>query len=135
MKVFVCGWSSSIFPTTSDSLPVLSSFSSSINAVQAYYNAAPPAYGGLPHEPAFAKDWQISSSQRVLVRASALVVQFLLGKVCSSFPHGCVDITKNGWFWSSAGSEYLPSGISGLAAAALPTADWDPFSTPVSLIR
>lgn len=65
---------------------------------------------------------------------SAPVTQFLLGNVCSSFPYGCVDITKNGWFWLSAGLEYLPSGISGLAsaAAALPAADWDPVGTSAS---
>lgn len=63
---------------------------------------------------------------------SILIVLLLPGNVCSSFSIWTSRQPQNGRFWLSAGLEYLPSGIPGLAAAAaatLPTLDRDPFST------
>lgn len=74
---------------------------------------------------------RIRTTASVLELKSILIALSLLGNVCSSFSIWTCRQPQNGRFWLSAGLEYLPSGISGLAAAAatLPTVDWDSFST------
>lgn len=112
------------------------SFSGFINAVQAYYNHCPShtlritprnmpfqktgrlAAHLMPHEYTDAQQSSVSLSQSVWAWKCLFQLFHL-------------DTAPNGRFWLSAGLEYLPSGIPGLASAAttLPTADWDSFST------
>lgn len=126
---------------------MLSSFSGYVNAVQAYYNYCPSytlritsrnlsfqktgrlAAHLMPHE--VHTDCIHTLCWCALKQSTLMLAVFVLGNVCTSFSVWTCRRHQNGRFWSSAGLEYLPSGIPGLASAAptLPTVDWDPFST------
>lgn len=124
---------------------MLSCFPGCTNAVQAYHNYCPSytlrinsrkmpfqktgrlAAHLMPHR--VHTDSAFTQCADGLWNCTEIAL-LLLGNVCTSFSAWTCRQPQNGWFWLSAGLEYLSSGIPGLASAAatLPTVDWVPVS-------
>lgn len=104
---------------------MLSSLWRCLNAVHAYYNCCPSytlritSRDLLPQKTCRLAALQTPHEEQTECIVPALKRSVLsLEMFATAFPCGSVYVAKMGSFWLSAGLEYLPSGIPGLASAA-----------------